>query len=105
DTSTSDSVIAVSSGRREKPDLGAFAQALRRVCAELAGDVVRNGEGVRHVLRVRVSGAASPPAARAFGKAIVNAPLFKCAVAGNDPNVGRLVQAVGKYAGTAGIAG
>jgi glutamate N-acetyltransferase/amino-acid N-acetyltransferase len=36
---------------------------------------------------------------RALGKAIVNAPLFKCAVAGNDPNVGRLVQAIGKYVG------
>ena len=53
---------------------------------------MRNGEGVRHVLRVRVAGAPDGPTARALGKAIVNAPLFKCAVAGNDPNVGRLVR-------------
>jgi glutamate N-acetyltransferase/amino-acid N-acetyltransferase len=69
------------------------------VCRDLAEDVVRNGEGVRHVIRVAVSSAATVPLARAIGKAIVNAPLFKCAVAGNDPNVGRLVQAIGKYVG------
>ncbi|MEN9840552.1 MAG: hypothetical protein RL376_352, partial [Verrucomicrobiota bacterium] len=40
----------------------------------------------------------------ALGKAIVNAPLFKCAMAGNDPNVGRLVQAIGKYVGATGLA-
>ena len=60
---------------------------------------MRNGEGVRHVIRVAISAAATVPLARAVGKAIVNAPLFKCAVAGNDPNVGRLVQAIGKYVG------
>jgi glutamate N-acetyltransferase/amino-acid N-acetyltransferase len=60
---------------------------------------VRNGEGVRHVIRVTVRNAASSALARALGKAVVNAPLFKCAVAGNDPNVGRLVQAIGKYVG------
>jgi glutamate N-acetyltransferase/amino-acid N-acetyltransferase len=61
--------------------------------------VVRNGEGVRHVMRIRVAGAPSERAARAIAKAVANAPLFKCAVAGNDPNVGRLVQAVGKQVG------
>lgn len=99
DTSTSDTVVLVSSGKVPCPDLAAFAAALERVCADLAEDVVRNGEGVRHVLRVSVKGAPSESLARAVGKAVVNAPLFKCAVAGNDPNVGRLVQAVGKYVG------
>ena len=60
---------------------------------------MRNGEGVRHVIRVQIQNAATPTLARALGKAIVNAPLFKCAVAGNDPNVGRLVQAIGKHVG------
>ena len=101
DTSTSDTVVLASSGRVPCPDAAAFGRALNSVCAGLAGDVVRNGEGVRHVIRVRVSGAAEPGVARALGKAVVNAPLFKCAVAGNDPNVGRLVQAVGKHAGAA----
>jgi glutamate N-acetyltransferase/amino-acid N-acetyltransferase len=99
DTSTSDTVALVSSGRVPCPDLAAFESALTQVCRDLAEDVVRNGEGVRHVIRVAVSSAATVPLARAIGKAIVNAPLFKCAVAGNDPNVGRLVQAIGKYVG------
>ena len=103
DTSTSDTVVAVSSGRVPCADLAAFEAALRGVCADLAEDVVRNGEGVRHVLRVRVSGAPDAATACALGKAIVNAPLFKCAMAGNDPNVGRLVQAIGKYVGASGL--
>ena len=99
DTSTSDTVALISSGRVPCEDFGAFERGLHTVCRDLAEDVVRNGEGVRHVIRVRVTHAASPVLARALGKAIVNAPLFKCAVAGNDPNVGRLVQAIGKHIG------
>lgn len=101
DTSTSDTVALVSSGRAACPDRAAFRAALRTVCADLAEDVVRNGEGVRHVIRVTVTRAPDAATARTLGKAIVNAPLFKCAVAGNDPNVGRLVQAVGKHIGAA----
>ena len=99
DTSTSDTVVLASSGRVDCPDAGAFEEALGTVCRDLAEDVVRNGEGVRHVIRVRVTRAPDAALARALGKAVVNAPLFKCAVAGNDPNVGRLVQAVGKHVG------
>jgi len=99
DTSTSDTVALLSSSRVPCPDLEAFEQALTQVCLDLAEDVVRNGEGVRHVIRVKVQNAPSGELARALGKAIVNAPLFKCAVAGNDPNVGRLIQAIGKYVG------
>ena len=54
---------------------------------------------MRHVIRVPVNNDATPALACALGTAIVNAPLFKCAVAGNDPNVGRLVQAIGKHVG------
>jgi glutamate N-acetyltransferase / amino-acid N-acetyltransferase len=99
DTSTSDTVALVSSGLVPCEDLAAFESALALVCRDLAEDVVRNGEGVRHVIRVEVTNAATPSLAVALGKAIVNAPLFKCAVAGNDPNVGRLVQAIGKHVG------
>ncbi|HYD83757.1 MAG TPA: bifunctional ornithine acetyltransferase/N-acetylglutamate synthase [Opitutus sp.] len=99
DTSTSDTVVAISSGRVTGVDLKAFEAALTLVCRDLAEDVVRNGEGVRHVIRVAVKNAATPQLARSLGKVIVNAPLFKCAVAGNDPNVGRLVQAIGKHVG------
>jgi glutamate N-acetyltransferase/amino-acid N-acetyltransferase len=99
DTSTSDTVVLLSSGKVHCRDLAVFEAALTTVCADLAEDVARNGEGVRHVIRVKVSGAPTERTARAIAKTVVNAPLFKCAVAGNDPNVGRLVQAVGKYVG------
>ncbi len=99
DTSTSDSVVALSSGAVPCPDMGAFEAALQQLCRDLAGDVVRNGEGVHHVIRVSVATAPNAQLARGLGKAIVNSPLFKCAVCGNDPNVGRLVAAIGKYIG------
>ena len=101
DTSTSDTVVALASnavpwtGVRESD----FTAALTAVCRDLSGDVVRNGEGVQHVLRVRVTGSPSSAVARGVGKSVVNSPLFKCAVAGNDPNVGRLVAAIGKWVG------
>jgi glutamate N-acetyltransferase / amino-acid N-acetyltransferase len=50
-------------------------------------------------MHVLVNGAPTATVARSLGKAIVNAPLFKCAVAGNDPNVGRLIQAIGRHVG------
>jgi glutamate N-acetyltransferase / amino-acid N-acetyltransferase len=103
DTSTSDTVALVSSRARPGPPPADFAAALARVCGDLAEDVVRNGEGVHHVIRVRVAGAPSFEAARTIGKAVVNSPLLKAAVNGNDPNVGRLLCAVGKVAGAAGI--
>jgi glutamate N-acetyltransferase/amino-acid N-acetyltransferase len=102
DTSTSDTVALLSS-RRRPAEARAFRAALVSVCRDLAEDLVRNGEGVHHVIRVRVSGAPDAEAARAVGKAVVNSPLVKCAVAGNDPNVGRLVAAVGKAAGQRGL--
>ena len=98
DTSTSDTVVLASS-QRVPCDLQAFREALQRVCSELACDIVRNGEGVHHVLRVRVCGAPTKALALGVGKAIVGSPLFQCAVCGNDPNVGRLVMAIGKYVG------
>ena len=104
DTSTSDTVALVSSMRKPAPDPRAFREALARVARDLAEDVVRNGEGVHHVLHVVVRGAPDTGTARAIGKAVVNSPLVQCAVNGNDPNVGRLIAAVGKQAGAMGLA-
>ncbi len=103
DTSTSDTVALVSSMRRPAPDPRAFREALARVARDLAEDVVRNGEGVHHVLHVVVRGAPDVRAAREIGKAVVNSPLVQCAVNGNDPNVGRLLAAIGKQAGHVGL--
>jgi glutamate N-acetyltransferase/amino-acid N-acetyltransferase len=97
DTSTSDTVALLSSGVVPCPDQGAFARALDTLCADLAEDVVRNGEGVHHVIRVGISHAPSESVARAIGKGIVNSPLCKTAICGNDPNVGRLLAALGKH--------
>lgn len=103
DQSTSDTLLALASGAVPLPPgaaaLAEFEAALTRVCAQLAADIVRNGEGVRHVMEVTVRGAPTEPSARAIGKAVVNSNLFKCAVAGNDPNVGRILAAVGSCAG------
>jgi glutamate N-acetyltransferase/amino-acid N-acetyltransferase len=99
DTSTSDTVALLSSRQVPCPSLEQFESALERVCADLAEDLVRNGEGVHHVMRVRVHGAPDEAVARGIGKSVVNSPLFQCAVNGNDPNVGRLVMAIGKYVG------
>ena len=99
DTSTSDTVALLSSQRVPCPDLAAFQRGLDQVCRDLAEDIARNGEGVHHVMRVHISGAPSVDLARSVGKSVVNSPLFQCAVCGNDPNVGRLVCAIGKHVG------
>ncbi len=99
DTSTSDTVVLLSSGALPCSSEDEFARALSTVCADLAEDVVRSGEGVHHVLRVAMRRAPSEPLARALGKSVINSPLVKSAMCGNDPNVGRILMAIGKYAG------
>lgn len=101
DQSTSDTVTLVSSDQIpfDMKQLDEFKKALHEVCLGLSEDIVRNGEGAHHVMRVSVGGALSKEMAKGVGKSVVNSPLLKCAVAGNDPNVGRLVMAVGKYMG------
>ncbi len=100
DTSTSDTVALVSS-KKVPCELSAFREALTQVCAALTEDVVRNGEGVHHVIRVTVKGAPDRALALGVGKSVVNSPLLQCAICGNDPNVGRLVMAIGKHVGAA----
>ncbi|NNM67515.1 MAG: arginine biosynthesis protein ArgJ, partial [Spirochaetales bacterium] len=102
DQSTSDMALIFSSQRFPCPDQKAFERALEDVCRELAVDIVRNGEGTAHVLEVRVKGGQDEAQARLVAKAIVNSPLVKTAVFGNDPNVGRVLSAVGDVLGNAG---
>ena len=103
DQSTSDMVVAVSS-QRHPVDEAAFESALSGVCSALAGDVVRNGEGTCHVIRVRLRGVERESDAAGLAKAVVNSPLVKTAVYGNDPNVGRIIGALGDHAGTFDVA-
>jgi glutamate N-acetyltransferase / amino-acid N-acetyltransferase len=63
---------------------------------ELAHQVVRDGEGATKFIEVRVTGAASDSDARTHAMAIANSPLVKTAIAGEDPNWGRIVMAIGK---------
>ena len=74
----------------------AFEAALRAVMLDLAQQVVRDGEGATKLVEIRVTGAASPEDALRVGKAIADSPLVKTAVAGEDPNWGRIVAAIGK---------
>jgi glutamate N-acetyltransferase/amino-acid N-acetyltransferase len=104
DTSTSDTVMVFATGKAgnaridgwESPGADAFAAALAEVCRELAQLVVRDGEGAKKFVTIRVSGAVSNDSARAIGLAIANSPLVKTAIAGEDANWGRVVMAVGK---------
>ncbi len=100
DESTSDTVILVSSNQKgEVPD-EEFRESLDFVCKGLSADIVRNGEGTGHVIRVQIDNfPGSDHLARRLGRHVVNSPLFKCAVSGNDPNTGRLAAAVGSFMG------
>jgi glutamate N-acetyltransferase / amino-acid N-acetyltransferase len=100
DESTSDTVVVVASNKYALEDEDEFRQALESVCVGLASDIVRNGEGTAHVMRVQIQNFPGTDLdARRLGRHIVNSPLFKCAVHGNDPNTGRLAAAIGSYMG------
>jgi glutamate N-acetyltransferase/amino-acid N-acetyltransferase len=103
DTSTNDTVLLMASGA-SGVRIGAgdeeFAKALRQVCTSLARQVVADGEGITHVVELRIGGAASDADALRIAKAIAHSPLVKTAWAGCDPNWGRLVAAIG-YSGAA----
>jgi glutamate N-acetyltransferase/amino-acid N-acetyltransferase len=98
DTSTSDTLLIGATGASGVDVTGndAFAQALREVMLDLAHQVVRDGEGASKFITVQVSGAASDQDARTHALAIANSPLVKTAAAGEDPNWGRVVMAIGK---------
>jgi len=107
DTSTSDTVLLFATGAAAargapridnvaSPEGKRFAEALHDLMHELALLVVKDGEGLSKFVTIAVSGAESDMAARRIGFAIANSPLVKTAIAGEDPNWGRIVMAVGK---------
>ncbi|WP_372890187.1 bifunctional glutamate N-acetyltransferase/amino-acid acetyltransferase ArgJ [Rhodosalinus sp.] len=98
DTSTSDTLLAAATGASGVEAAGdpAFRAALHGVMLDLAQQVVRDGEGATKFIEVAVTGAASAADAKTHAFAIANSPLVKTAVAGEDPNWGRVVMAVGK---------
>jgi glutamate N-acetyltransferase/amino-acid N-acetyltransferase len=101
DTSTSDTLLVAATGQSDAaevkgPVARAFEAALHGVMRDLALQVVRDGEGATKLVEVRVTGAATDEDAAKVAFAIANSPLVKTAVAGQDPNWGRIVAAVGK---------
>jgi glutamate N-acetyltransferase/amino-acid N-acetyltransferase len=101
DTSTNDTVLLLASGASGatvQAGNAEFASALQHVCTSLARQIVADGEGVTHVVELRIEGAASDADALKIAKAIAHSPLVKTAWAGADPNWGRLIAAIG-YSG------
>ncbi|HSM18884.1 MAG TPA: bifunctional glutamate N-acetyltransferase/amino-acid acetyltransferase ArgJ, partial [Hyphomicrobiales bacterium] len=105
DTSTSDTVLLFATGAAGNAPrieslrdrrLTGFRGALDEVLVDLAQQVVRDGEGARKFVEVRVKGAVSKASARRIALSIANSPLVKTAIAGEDANWGRVVMAVGK---------
>jgi glutamate N-acetyltransferase/amino-acid N-acetyltransferase len=96
DTSTSDTCAILANGLAGVVDEAAFRAALRLGCTRMTEILARDGEGALHLLRATVRGAATRAEARTVAKSLVNSPLIKTMVHGADPNVGRLLMAVGK---------
>jgi glutamate N-acetyltransferase/amino-acid N-acetyltransferase len=101
DTSTNDTVLLLASAASTVKLVASgvakkFAEALRGVCASLAEQVVRDGEGAQHLVRLKIGGAKSVDEARTIARSIANSPLVKTAWAGCDPNWGRILSSVGK---------
>jgi glutamate N-acetyltransferase/amino-acid N-acetyltransferase len=107
DTSTSDTVLLFATGaaakrgcpriaRGDDPRLDDFRAALSELMRDLAHQIVKDGEGLTKFVTVTVTGAESKAAARVIARSIANSPLVKTAIAGEDPNWGRVVMAVGK---------
>ncbi|KAF0676366.1 bifunctional glutamate N-acetyltransferase/amino-acid acetyltransferase ArgJ [Profundibacterium mesophilum] len=104
DTSTSDMLLAAATGQsgieeiteRDSVAGRRFEEALGSVMLDLAHQVVRDGEGATKFIEIAVTGAADDEDARRVAMATANSPLVKTAIAGEDPNWGRVVMAVGK---------
>jgi glutamate N-acetyltransferase/amino-acid N-acetyltransferase len=101
DTSTNDTVLLLANGSSgvavEGDESNAlFGKALNRVCLELAHMIVRDGEGARKFVAIRVTGAAEAGQAKTIAETIATSPLVKTALAGSDPNWGRIMMAAGR---------
>ncbi len=99
DTSTSDTVLMAATGKSgigiEKKDKN-FSQGLASLMTDLAHQVVKDGEGASKFVEINIFNAKNKADAKAHAKSIANSPLVKTAIAGEDPNWGRIVMAIGK---------
>jgi glutamate N-acetyltransferase / amino-acid N-acetyltransferase len=98
-TSTNDTVLLLASGASGvRPRPGDFAALLTQGCADLARQMQLDAEGASKAIDIEVTGAASEDDAVAVGRAVARCGLLKCAIAGEDPNWGRVLAAVGTTA-------
>jgi glutamate N-acetyltransferase/amino-acid N-acetyltransferase len=99
DTSTNDTLIVMANGasgvRPDPKEMSVFEEGLTETLQSLARQIVRDGEGARKLISVEVHGALSDAAAAAISRSISNSPLVKTAIAGSDPNWGRILSAAG----------
>jgi glutamate N-acetyltransferase/amino-acid N-acetyltransferase len=104
DMSTNDTLLVLANGasgvRATSRNRGALEEALTGVCRSLARQIARDGEGARKLVEITVRGARNTAAAEKIARAIANSPLVKTAIAGSDPNWGRVLCAAG-YSGAA----
>jgi glutamate N-acetyltransferase / amino-acid N-acetyltransferase len=96
DTSTSDTCVLMANGKAGVVDEHAFVEALMAGCVRMTEMLARDGEGAAHLIRAKIRAAQTEDDARRVAKSLVNSPLIKTMVHGADPNVGRLLMAVGK---------
>ncbi|HZI30276.1 MAG TPA: bifunctional glutamate N-acetyltransferase/amino-acid acetyltransferase ArgJ [Gemmatimonadaceae bacterium] len=96
DTSTSDTCALLANGMAGPVPEDEFQKVLTAGCVRMTEILARDGEGAEHLLRCTVRGALDEREARLIAKSLVNSPLIKTMVHGADPNVGRILMAVGK---------
>ena len=96
DTSTNDTVAVLANGASGiEPSAKAFEAALTEVLESLAQQIARDGEGAKKLVTIYVEGAVNDTAAEKIARTIANSPLVKTAIAGSDPNWGRILCAAG----------
>jgi glutamate N-acetyltransferase/amino-acid N-acetyltransferase len=99
DTSTNDTLLLMANGasgiQPNEKELPKFEEALTEALEDLARQIVRDGEGARKLITIEISGATSEDAAAQVARSIANSPLVKTAIAGSDPNWGRILSAAG----------
>ena len=99
--STNDAVLLLASAAAQvSADPGDFTELLTAACADLAGQMQQDAEGASKAITIEVAGAASEDEAVTVGRAIARCNLLKCAIAGEDPNWGRVLAAIGTTSAT-----
>ena len=99
DTSTNDCLLLLANGasgmQPNQREAKKLEEAITQVAEELARQIARDGEGARKLVTIEISGASSEETAERIARSIANSPLVKTAIAGSDPNWGRILSAAG----------